>query len=305
MIEQLIASSQKPRPVYPDSGPGSTTLIYGDETLGLFGTLTAAEFLTGPQLVDLTGSPATTGILTNPTWVKMMMNGRILFIPDQPVSTGGSWEAFYSAGLVYGDRTTGKYPIGAGVPQENVIAKGNSLFIVRLFGKDDPDPVSLAAGSSSNQLLKDYELGRFIAATYRDNNNAQLANSWNLFSGYGAWSGTNIYTIPTYASNVNQALHRYVRTPPILEIQYYNKVSNISGRWWPVLELMPSDTLLAIGTPINTFIDTIPIAKVAVTTMTYEEATAGEALRQISVNDFKYDSVEPKPVAITSLKYEA
>lgn len=304
MIEQLIASSQKPRPVYPDSGPGPTTLVYGDETLGLFGTLTAAEFFTGPQLVDLTGSPANTGILANPVWVKMMMNGSILFIPNQPVSTGGSWESFYNAGLVYGDRTNGKYPIGTGTLQENIIAKGNSLFNVRLFGKGDTDPVNVAAGPGNNQLLKDYELGRFLAATYRDAN-TQMAGSWNLFSGYSAWAGTNIYTIPTYASNVNQAMHRYVRSPPSLETQYYNKVSNISGRWWPVLELMPSDTLMGIGTPITAFLDTIPLSKVAVTTMTYEEATAGEALKQISVNDLKYDSVEPKPVAITSLKYEA
>jgi len=241
----------------------------------------------------------------------MMVDKQVLFIPRRPLSSGGNWNEFYERGLVYGDGTDGKYPSVTPVKQQSLVVKAGSIFRVRLFGKGDPDPITVPAGASNTQLLKDFELGRFLAATHYmpGNNHEQLSNSWRLYpmdSGV-TWISRAIWMMETYGSNVSQALSYYLRSFPAPEPMYLNKSisSTNSYLWWPVLEVMPVDTLFAIDTPSNLVIDETVPAPIAVTSTDYEEATEADMLKPISLQGVRYDTTDPKAVAITSLDYEA
>lgn len=225
--------------LYPDSGPGPTRLVKGNETLGLFGVLTPDEMFYTNELIELSGSPANV-FYHDRQWAKIMMDGKVLFIPGGPVSTGGNWTAFYNAGLVYGENNIGKFPIGQGVLQNKTIYKGTHRFMVRLFGKNDPDPSALP--DTTNQPLQDSEIGRFTAATFKSND-PQYSNSWNLFTNFATINGRATPTIPTRASNTTLKIHRYLRTQSYWEISNLSATSSgLNHRWWPVLEHIPSNS---------------------------------------------------------------
>jgi len=303
----MMSGGSKPLVEYPDSGPGPKVLRKGDETLGWFGNLTPEELFTGKELLALTGLPDTTSLFGRWVWVKVMVDKQVLFIPSTTIASGLSWETLYQNGLVYGDGTVGKYPSGTPVKQNKLLRKSDNFFRIRLFGKNDPDPATAAEGAGKEQLLKDYEFGRFISAIYYGK--PELTNSWGLFpfdSGL-SWVARVILTSPSQSSNLTKVLGLYLRTSnsALLETLYYEKTSSWSGlQWWPVLELSPSDTLIPIGTPADNFYDDAYPSPVAIISGDYEEATDGDALKGISLRGLSYNTDDPKPLAIISLDYE-
>lgn len=327
MYELLASGGKKRGALYPDSGPGSIELVKGDETFGYFGSLSAAEFFTAAELSLEADYSEGNVYITNPEWIKVMMDGKVLFIPSRPIRNNPSWNGLYNAGLVYGDGTIGKYPIGAGVAQDKTVSKSGSLFRVRLFGKGDTDPSPLNTGTTS-QSPGSYEFGRFCTKIYDAAVGGHFADSWKLYS-VAFINGVIPTQIPTNNANTaytsfpywrfrsnNYFLDGYimVKTTPTAETPY----------WWPVLELLPNTVVLPIkevyGNGWDTlvpgvitdlipegefvkptydlFADTVGIKAGALTELTFEKAADWtEVITSIT-------NIGMSPVSVYSITYE-
>lgn len=297
MLELLTSSSRKPGKSYPNSGPGPIVLEYGDEDLGYFGTLTSSEMFTATELLnhlDIKGS----SYIDSPTWVKCFINGRILFTPTQRLVSGVIWSDLYKAGAVYGDRTVGTYPPGDPVLQDAVIIKGSHAFSIRIWGRGDKDPTTYAP--ASYPAPADMEYLKFITKFF-DGTHSSFNGSWKLFSTNGIGSAiqqmfslqnvTNFGALYYAAGNVAGQLQQALKTNGTV--------------WWPVLEPINfSEQLLPIKAVNNQPLDDTLLSQIAITSLTSEIATPEDGLKPISVNGLRYDTVEPKPVAITSAMAE-
>ena len=86
-------SEQIPMGYYPDTGPGPQSLLRGDWSFGYFGEVSAFELQTGPELytafLNQAGSGAIqpNGNLVISTYHKCIVNGRIVFFPDNSYSS--------------------------------------------------------------------------------------------------------------------------------------------------------------------------------------------------------------------------
>jgi hypothetical protein len=102
------------------------------------------DLFAAADLVTLCGLNPSLPALSNiaKSWIKMVYNNKILFIPDLSIANGGanlSWADLYKAGLVYGNddpstwSTYAKNTYGV-IPQAFTVQKGSDSFIVRLPG---------------------------------------------------------------------------------------------------------------------------------------------------------------------------
>lgn len=138
-------SANIPLAYMPYTGPGPQKLLRGDWGLGTFGRINAEDLFAPSELVALANYPAIAvaplAVLAT-TWIKMVYNGKILFIPDRSISQAlavWSWADLYKAGLVYGTDDPSTWSAAAKstygvIPQAFTISKGEHSFIMRLPG---------------------------------------------------------------------------------------------------------------------------------------------------------------------------
>lgn len=87
----------------PASGPGPAELLAGDENLGYYGELAAAELIDGETLADQIGLSAGVPHHSDTTWFKFAFQGKTLFVPKVQLRYGLSWEDINNAGAVKGE----------------------------------------------------------------------------------------------------------------------------------------------------------------------------------------------------------
>lgn len=107
----LSASDEIPGTITPfcaitDTGPGPQVLARGNMEFGYFGTLSVSDFVSSAdmQAAFPAGTAYTTAITT---WYKMACNGKVLFIPNNPVrqttqAPVSTLNALYNAGAMLG-----------------------------------------------------------------------------------------------------------------------------------------------------------------------------------------------------------
>lgn len=126
----LILTPNQKILVADNRGAGPANLLWGDDTLGYYGTLLAVDFFSNANI--LAAAKTTSGLpsaLVAPVWHKMTRNGKIIYVPE---STFGvvTWNALYAAGLVFG--VDGNVAGDALVPATPV----NQLVKLSLNGED-------------------------------------------------------------------------------------------------------------------------------------------------------------------------
>lgn len=248
----LMASQPKPAgPVIPgDTGLGPTELLGSYQNpndsqkfAGYYGTITAANFFTGTQLAQAIN--LTTGIVINDAtlWMKFILDGRILVVPQKPIRYNSFWNHLYAVGAVYGDDTTGTFPASTPVLQSAKVTKGGYSYRVRLFSgyNQDPserttasDPVS-THGSEWNRLMYN--------VCSSSTPGSQQGSKWASFTtsdlGLTGSTGSLNQVIETDGGNNSIGLIRGGTS--IDGCTYGNKASvNTNGGWRPVLELITS-----------------------------------------------------------------
>lgn len=133
---------------FPKAGPGRNGIFRGDWNGGLMDILTPAQVFTIAGLktalglaTNFAGAPAES---TLTAWYKFFYKGKILLIPNAPLSAAGviQWPALYNAGLIYGvdgpgvapfDLTTGGLSpaVPTTVNQKKVVTIGSDSYLVR------------------------------------------------------------------------------------------------------------------------------------------------------------------------------
>lgn len=253
MLEMMLGKSPSGSNFYPNSGPGTKTLQFGNSTLGYFGEVSGTELFYGSDLVSKFNIAVGTAVSWAGTqWFKFFRNNKVIYIARQQVIGGISWNDLYNAGLVYGVKGNGLYPVGAGVDQWNPIQKNdgtrNWYLKPRLMTGIGVDPAASASsdGGEWNQLF-----GRVVTGT-----NTGVAQKWaTLATTYVGYQGTGqLSTLvqETYTSDVNQCWNRGVTN----DLTTVSNMAKTGGfQWRPVLELIPDETLLdpyaVIGVPLG------------------------------------------------------
>lgn len=94
---------------FSDLGPGPSKLMMGNWNCGYFGEMTPAEFMTAADLKAQLDNPSFS-FAEPSSWHKFIYKGKILFIPNQTIVGGASWNSLYAAGLIFGTNDTGTFP---------------------------------------------------------------------------------------------------------------------------------------------------------------------------------------------------
>lgn len=139
---EVILSPAKKTIHMPYTGPGPQELMCGDWSRGYFGQVSATELFTPTELCAMCGIAGPSP--TAPTWVKVVRNGKILFMNLYVMTSGKfvSWNTLYTAGLIYGMDSVGPATGHGQTPtnQKKVVTKGEHSFLVRLMrALDTPD----------------------------------------------------------------------------------------------------------------------------------------------------------------------
>lgn len=228
-------------------GPGPSELVYGDMSLGFFGSITYADLFTGQELLEKTGLPVNwvngSGLLS---WWKFARNGKILYLPGSAIALSASFITLYSRGLVFGTDDNGAWvPNGQAVKnQKKVISKNADDFIVRLpTGLDDRDnPGRVSAGTGNVRRFSEvadllYSLVQTQAPVSprlpkmaRIGVNSFFPTSYISVCQEKGFAADTVITIGDFTLNKTGAQMEAVLTAAI----------NSGTVWMPVLELVPN-----------------------------------------------------------------
>lgn len=164
MLEIMLSpGSTHPIVAYPNSGPGPTVLIKGDETIGYFGELTTGELISNLDYKNNLNPSMLVTISVDKGWFKFMHKGQVKFISKGQVGANVAWDALYKAGGIYGTNDNGTYPSPAAGPYFNqrkpiVITQNGKTWtlIPKAMTGGPQDPVGstqVLSGSEYDDLL--------------------------------------------------------------------------------------------------------------------------------------------------------
>lgn len=118
----------------PRTGPGPQNLLSGDMNLGCFGYVSAADFISGYELMSKV-YPSLANTANEVNWFKYAYKGKIIFVPNTSITNNNniSISSLYDAGLVFGTDDNGPFQYGPTPKnQRKVIKIKGDDFIVRL-----------------------------------------------------------------------------------------------------------------------------------------------------------------------------
>lgn len=242
MLEMMMGKPPSGQSYFPNSGPGTKTLQFGTQTLGYFGEVSASELFYGTDIASkfnlAAGQPYA---ISGSQWFKFFRNGVVIYICRQPVMQNVAWNDVYNAGLVYGVKGNGLYPVGAGVEQFNPIVKNdgtrNWYLVPRLLHGMDTDSGSVDTGLSEwNQLL-----GRLVTGT-----NTGVAQKWaTLAASYVGLVNSTTFNSMVQESSTADLTKAWSRgNNGDLAYTVATLKSSQTLQYRPVLELIPDTTLL-------------------------------------------------------------
>jgi hypothetical protein len=230
----------------PRRGAGPNTLQVGDYNYGYFGSIASASFINGTALKTAVGLSAVTIINVTPKWHKFARNGKVIFVPENPLTGGSvSWQQLYNAGVVFGSNDNGPYNAGANVNQNAQVTIGADTYRVRLMRGYNDDYNVFPPASTVAEPVETftcewddfvYPLSLFVPAVQRMSNRANLANA--------ALYGAGNYLVAVQEKTVSGASANClvrgnaVATRNGITQRNYIGYTSATVTWWPVLELI-------------------------------------------------------------------
>ena len=238
MLELLLTVNVKPPLVrYPDSGPGDTYLNYGNEDIGFFSTIDNIDFFTPDSLLSqLNYTPTGTIARDSTTWLKLLVDGKFLFLPNRPYVVSSTWSELYNNGLVNGSDDTG-YPANlTPVNQLRYVTFGTDVFKVRLLKTDSVNPVTWTGTQTipnGNTMLGEW--GRIVSHIYTPVPSGYTGINWKLFDANTFGKGTALnWGLNSNTTPVGNRTNFAMTTVG-------NAAGTTAAAWWPVLEYVPGD----------------------------------------------------------------
>jgi hypothetical protein len=251
VFETISATDRVVSPNYqivtvPRRGAGPNVLLAGDYNYGYFGTIVSASFINGNALKAAVNLAAATIINITPKWHKYARNGKVIFVPEGPLSSGTlSWQALYNAGLVFGSNDNGPYNAGANVNQNVQVTIGADTYRVRLMRGYNDDYNVFPPATTVTEPVETftcewddfvYPLSVFVPAVQRMANRANLTNAQL----YGAGPYIVAVQEKTVSGAATNALYRgtAITTRPGITTRTSLAYTSATLSWWPVLELI-------------------------------------------------------------------
>lgn len=163
MLECLLGGA----PTVKDTGPGPQDLVKSykasaDKVTGYYGTLLSTEFITYDQLkTDLKVSGT---LMTDVGWMKLHIDGKVLFVPRRCICNGVSWDGIYYYGLMYGIDGNG-ITYNTVTPRNQLVIKTiqGYNFKVRCFVGANANPTYITnSGDTDSSLTKGCEYDRLM-----------------------------------------------------------------------------------------------------------------------------------------------
>lgn len=231
MLEMMLMGGKPQKIQYPDSGPGPKTLMYGDESLGYFGEVTSAAFLTVPEIQrQLNFYPGGGTPDPNVSWVKVFSDSKVLYIPKRAIVNNITWNTLYNAGLVYGIDGVGSNPTTTPTNQLRTVTADGRQFKVRLLkGATTENGPYVNYGGPTVMAA---EWPKLAVALVKGASGLVGMAKWNIYT-----NNTNLFTGSGYV---------YTQTSLILGrklVIKFNSVANSlptqNSHWFPTLELIP------------------------------------------------------------------
>ena len=248
MFEALVGIGSRGQTLFPDSGPGSKNLLYGNEQLGYFGSVAQADMVNAGKIRSLFNFYAGVDDSNVFVWHKMFYKGRVLFIPSQTLAYNLSWNQLYNAGLVYGVDGNGYAPTATPTNQFKILNVGTDVLKIRLLSADsNPDPTTFVSQQLLTSGPANVTGSEWVSLVYALIQNAPVGYSgpkWSLISPNSfAWGGRKVHTQRTINNSPSSAQH-------VDNVYSYASPKTEANYWLPVLELIPGNEL-----PLLPYID--------------------------------------------------
>lgn len=254
-MNELLLSTGGKTIYIANSGPGPKALLSGDANLGYFGEVTDTQLFTPSQVAGQAGlylgtdNPTAVAAAGGNMWLKFIWNGVVTFVAKMPFRSNISWADLYAAGLVYGTRDNGKYPLSPTKHQYIQMPKyeGQKLWVLK-----PRLPTGYPADPTTGGQITTGEWNQLFGRTVNDTNGGvaapKFANFGYAATGLSPSQGPDSLVQETLSTNVNSCFIRgdgagaqiinAART--VLKTDKLSGIINAHG-WRPVLELIPDE----------------------------------------------------------------
>jgi len=300
VIELLAGGGAKGKTYFPDSGPGEKTLVYGNEELGYFGTLTVDEFMDYSelrrQLKFFLGNAQNS---INNEWVKAIYNKKVIFFPRKYIASSIGWNMLYDNGLIHGVDNNGAFQsVNGPVNQQRLVSAKGSTFRVRVFASDKSDPTALSGsfnwGNPTTQPQIDINLSELGCMVNSLRSSAPInypGPKWKVLDAGDLFNGvTGVAKQTVGSNNLN-----FLAASSSIGVSPYTKATN-SYAWLPVLELVPSTEVI-----IQPAVDVESRNALILEPVVITEVIQNVGLR--AIRNPSVVSVGPEPVHSVSVTY--
>lgn len=187
MFDMMLGVKREGATIPDDTGLGPTELIASryesaapSKFTGYYGRIPVADFITGAVLASKFNITAGTASSPISFWLKFVLDGKIMIIPQYALRSGYSFRAIYQAGLAYGTDDTGLVASGAAVNQLRTVTINGYVYKVRLMKGVVTDHVAVNANnsfSSSYPTMSASEFNRMIYSV-----SPALGGTWDTLS---------------------------------------------------------------------------------------------------------------------------
>lgn len=237
MLELLLAiETKKPAVLYPDSGPGDKYLNQGTEDLGFFAKVPTSLMISEENLRAQVGYSGGTSTRLVTEWIKMFVDGKIIFFPNKPMASNVSYDSLYNAGIAQGVDGPGAPGNLLPTNQLKYVLIGSDVFKLRLFSVDPANPttwtgtVILPQGRSPMG-----EWCKVVCSMCQPAAPGWNGPNWKVYyRGEFDIGATTSWSLNTSSGSVGQ---RHAFT----SVQLLTQNQNVASNWHPVLEYVPID----------------------------------------------------------------
>ena len=149
---------------YPESGPGTKQMLFGDVNEGYFGTVSVSEMLSAGMFYNqMSGELANKGTMIpqndpNLYYLKFALDGKFIFVPSRNLVSSVTWEQLYRMGAIDASGAEAKFPPAAvqGINQSALVsveADGKTYWLrPRLIKISNDDPVAGIKGDPTSDI---------------------------------------------------------------------------------------------------------------------------------------------------------
>lgn len=229
---------------YPESGPGTKQMLFGDVNEGYFGVVSVTDMLSaGSFYRHMTEELANKGAMVpqndpNLYYLKFAIDGKFVFVPSRNLISAVTWEQVYRMAAIDASAAEAEFPPQAvqGIAQDALVAveaDGKTYWLrPRLPKISTSDPVPSAKGDPTS----DFE--RLFNKVHKGPNGLGIWDS-QAVGGAGIDLAANLWYQNSLNTDTNTA---HLGTFNLASI--YTALKTAANNWRPMLELVDPELVL-------------------------------------------------------------